>query len=756
MNHKRLWLAAALALLILVCAGTALAASPLDFRMELNTSEFFEPKTITVSFTVTNTGSYDMPGPVRLYYPDGTQVADFGEATLGVGASKNWTGTWDVTKDELLAGKISFKVIYTDYDEDGNPKDYAVSVSKHIQYKGADPVLEINRTILPQVAQEGQSVSIIYDIVNSGSADVTSVTIQEAAGGKDKVSVGEIKAGESARYTFSVTMKKKDLTSQATVTYKAGGKTFTSKVDAATIKFGKVNLTATLTADKKGGIPGETVKLTLKLKNSGTTDFTDVMVTDEKLGVVFTGLTVTAGETLTLEKDLTITETQELLFTVRGDNAATGTVETATGKVKITAKDPNQNVALEVKAEADRQEVYEIPGGVVRFTITVTNTGVADAENVTVKAAGTTMYTFEKIPAGESRFFTRDAEISMPGTFQFTANVKDQLGETLSFASNTMRIDLVAAPSNPAPAGNGTRPEPGTEGVDILDLTDFPLENATQETKTRAELMNNGMLLINEWHERPADFDDSAIVSVGKHLGGNAKVQVNDYNVSLFPVAADALMEAITAAKAEGMEHYLVSEGYRSWETQNQMFEKKKEKLASKYSNEEDLVAAAKKEVNAPGTSEFNSGLAFTLRLYKKGDSDINSMKYSTSEQAIWMNENSWKYGLIFRFPEAEWPLPTTQDKSYITGVSVKLNLYRYVGKGNAAAMHYLDLCLEEYVEYLHEHPHIALYEDGVLKYEIYCQYVGDAESFAIDVIPAASYVSSLDNMGYVVTVFEY
>ena len=259
MNHKRLWLAAALALLILVCAGTALAASPLDFRMELNTSEFFEPKTITVSFTVTNTGSYDMPGPVRLYYPDGTQVADFGEATLGVGASKNWTGTWDVTKDELLAGKISFKVIYTDYDEDGNPKDYAVSVSKHIQYKGADPVLEINRTILPQVAQEGQSVSIIYDIVNSGSADVTSVTIQEAAAGKDKVSVGEIKAGESARYTFSVTMKKKDLTSQATVTYKAGGKTFTSKVDAATIKFGKVNLTATLTADKKGGIPGESV-----------------------------------------------------------------------------------------------------------------------------------------------------------------------------------------------------------------------------------------------------------------------------------------------------------------------------------------------------------------------------------------------------------------------------------------------------------------------------------------------------------------
>ena len=119
------------------------------------------------------------------------------------------------------------------------------------------------------------------------------------------------------------------------------------------------------------------------------------------------------------------------------------------------------------------------------------------------------------------------------------------------------------------------------------------------------------------------------------------------------------------------------------------------------------------------------------------------------------MNENCWKYGLIFRFPLDEWPLSTSQDKKDKTGVSIQLNLYRFVGKGNAAAMHYLDLCLEEYVEYLHAHPHIALYENGDLKYEIYAQYVGDADTFMIDVT-SAPHVSSLDNMCYVVTVFEY
>ena len=305
------------------------------------------------------------------------------------------------------------------------------------------------------------------------------------------------------------------------------------------------------------------------------------------------------------------------------------------------------------------------------------------------------------------------------------------------------------------PEDNPSWPQAKAEGWDILDLSDFPLDNITREVKTRAELMYNGLLLVNEWHSRPADFDESGLKKLSDYLGGNEKVQLDNYKIRLFAPAADALLEAVNAAKAEGLDYYIVSEGYRSWDTQNEMFTKKKDQLAAKYTNEEDLIAAAKKDVNYPGTSEFNSGLSYTMRLYKKGDDEVNSLKYSTSEQGVWMNENCWKYGLVFRFPGAEWPLPDTLDKSHITGVSAKLNLYRYVGKAHAAVMHYMDLCLEEYIEYLHQHPHIALYEDGVLKYEIYCQYVGDAESVTVDLTPASAHVSSLDNMGYVVTAFE-
>ena len=303
---------------------------------------------------------------------------------------------------------------------------------------------------------------------------------------------------------------------------------------------------------------------------------------------------------------------------------------------------------------------------------------------------------------------------------------------------------------------NPSWPDHKAEGWDLLDLTTIPLENQTAESRTRADLMTGGMLLVNEWHSRPEDFDESGVISVARAYKGDDKIQAKDNNVTLFPAAIDALHEALVAAKAEGMQHYLVEEGYRTWQTQETYFNNKVTKLSSKYSGDS-LIAAAKKEVNYPGTSEYNSGLAFELRLYDKNDPDVSVPKYSTTPEAKWMNENCWKYGIVFRFPQAGWPLETSTDKSFKTGVSKKLNLYRYVGKGNAAIMHYMDFTMEEYIEYLEEHPHIALYVDDNLMYEVYRQPVGDAMNINVQLTHnAKSHESSLDNMGGVITVFNY
>ena len=477
--------------LVLLCASAALAADdPIKVAMELSKTKFSGPETINVSITVTNVGDGDMPSAVTLYYPGGKKVDDFGSPKLSVGASKRWNGTWTVTREQLEAGKISFQVRYSFYggepDADGEPKLKSVkkNFSKKITYTGADPEISVERTITPSTAQKGQEVSVVYEISNVGEVAVTSVNIKENSAVSSKSgTIESIEPGETATYTFTPVMGTKDITSAATVSFKAGGKSFSQKVESAVIKYGEVNLSASLKADKKGGAPGETVKLTLTLKNSGNLDFTDVTVTDAALGTVFSGETVKAGETVTLEKELTIKETQELQFSVKADETTGKGVETATGRVKIIAMDPTQQIVLSLDAEADRQVVYKVPG-TVRFSFTLHNDSAVEVKNIAVRAGDIELYRFESIPAGGTVSFIRDTDVSMAGTFQFTATCRDELDQTLTFTSNPVVIAYNEPTPVPTEAPLVTPPAPATEPIP----TDQPEPEYLDQVESIAEI----------------------------------------------------------------------------------------------------------------------------------------------------------------------------------------------------------------------------------------------------------------------------
>ena len=477
MNRKRVIFAVLLGLLLaLVCASSALAADdPLKVSMELSNNKFSEPAEITVSITVTNVGEGDMPGPVTLYYPSGKQVEEFGAPTLAVGMSKNWSGKWKVTQKELEAGKLTFKLKYSVYtdetvDDEGNTVESKLvnktkNFSKKLIYAGGAPELEVNRTITPTTAQQGQEVTVTYEIKNVGPVDVTGVTIKENSSiSKKSGSIERIAAGTTEKYSFTATMGRKNLTSSATISYKGGNKSYSTKVEAATVTYGQVKLSATLTADKKGGAPGDTVKLTLKLKNSGTVDFTDVTVTDPTLGTVFSGETVPKGETLTLERELTITENMDLQFSVKAVNATGEPVDTATGHVNIIATNPAETIVLNVQAAADRDEVHSLPG-TVRFTVSVTNESAVEVKKIYVRAIDTLLYTFESIPAGATKSFTRDMNVSMAGSYQFVASCRDQLDQVLRFSSNIIRVNYAAPTPVPTEPPVVTPPAPATEKI---------------------------------------------------------------------------------------------------------------------------------------------------------------------------------------------------------------------------------------------------------------------------------------------------
>ena len=466
-------LATLLALLCLSCAALA-ADSPLNISMNLSQTRFTEPGPVTVGIQISNTSDKDLPGPVTLYYPNDRQVEEFGSPILAGGAVKTWSGVWNVTEDQLINGKITFSIKYSMYNDAGELITKRAYFNKPITFDGAVTSVEINRVITPTTAEQGQKVTITYEVVNTGNTNVTDISIRENDSiSKTQGTIGAVNAGEKKSYTFTATMGTKNLTSQATIKYKVGNKSFTAKKDAFTIKHGQVNLKATLASDRKGAVAGEQAVLTITLKNTGKVAYSDITVTERTLGELFSGQTLAAGESKTLEHTITVDATRDYIVDVSAVDSSGVAVTTATSALTVSALTQADVIVLSVEAEADRDTVYTLPG-TVRFHVRVTNNGTAAVSNVNVYATNVRLYSFPSIEAGETRDFVRDIGISMAGQYQFEARAVDKLDQTQRFTSNILRIGYTAPTPVPTEAPIITPPVPSYEPVPTGDgLPDY-------------------------------------------------------------------------------------------------------------------------------------------------------------------------------------------------------------------------------------------------------------------------------------------
>ncbi len=443
-------------LLVLGLLGSAMAegadSAPV-VNATVDPERFYSPGPTQVTVTIQNTS--DVEKYVALYGPTGHRITDF-PTMLPAGTSHTWTGTWQVTEEHLNAGRLLFMVSYQHTTAQGEQTKKTMQLYIPIVHAGLEAQLEVSRSITPTTALNNQKVYVTYSIANVGPVDVTDLTIKESSAiSTSDVKLGNLAAGETATHTFTITMKKASLESHATVSYTAGGETKSIEVAKAAIQYVKTGLKATLSADKKGGPVGDVVKLTLKMENTTGKEIGNITVTDPVLGTVFSGETVAAGASVTLEKELTITSTTDHLFTITGTNASGDTISSASEQLRIIAVDPALAANLSVIAEADSTAIYTRPG-IVKFTVHVTNNGAVDATNVKVVASGVTVYPYNTssggvtLAPGQTLSFVRDVLVEIPGTFRFDATAAGQLGETVTFNGNELRIFYAPPTATPS------------------------------------------------------------------------------------------------------------------------------------------------------------------------------------------------------------------------------------------------------------------------------------------------------------------
>lgn len=148
--------------------------------------------------------------------------------------------------------------------------------------------------------------------------------------------------------------------------------------------------------------------------------------------------------------------------------------------------------------------------------------------------------------------------------------------------------------------------------------------------------------------------------------------------------AIEYLMQMLQDMKNQGYRNIWPQSTYRSVARQEEIFNKKVENYMATGKNREESERLTLQIINKPGTSEHNLGLAV----------DFNNVdyKFEQSKEYEWLVNNAEDYGFVLRYPK---------EKKDITKVDCEPWHWRFVGEENAKKMNELDMCLEEYIEYL-------------------------------------------------------
>jgi D-alanyl-D-alanine carboxypeptidase len=229
-----------------------------------------------------------------------------------------------------------------------------------------------------------------------------------------------------------------------------------------------------------------------------------------------------------------------------------------------------------------------------------------------------------------------------------------------------------------------------------------------------SEITNTRYLeLVNHEHGISVKPDSSLIVDAWP------TVPVRARDVTIHTTALSAVEALFDEARNANVGTFFVSSGFRDIYLQEQLYNSGMDRSL----------------VLPPGHSEHHTGLGIDILAVGVGQFDLGN-----SAEGRWLAENSWRFGLILRYPE---------NRQSITGIAYEPWHFRYVGQLHAWYMWQNDMVLEEYIEYLRETGGFTANFDG-REYTVLHQVPVNG---MIYIPPNADFIVSSDNLGgYIIT----
>ncbi|WP_312113351.1 M15 family metallopeptidase [Brevibacillus reuszeri] len=230
----------------------------------------------------------------------------------------------------------------------------------------------------------------------------------------------------------------------------------------------------------------------------------------------------------------------------------------------------------------------------------------------------------------------------------------------------------------------------------------------------KEQVYQGDLLLVNKEHPVQQEAIKSDVIQLSKNKDLIQGYRLQDDSIQLSESLVRVFMEMVQAAKKDNVSNFIINSGFRSMEEQEQLHNEMAPGVAM-----------------PAGFSEHNLGLALDIGSTK--------MKMERAPEGKWLEDHSWKYGFILRYPE---------DKTEITGTMSEPWHYRYLGLPHSAIIKMNNFSLEEYLAYLREQKQITVPIAGEI-YEI--SYYPMMEETTIEVPTHTNYQISGDNMGGVI-----
>ena len=217
-----------------------------------------------------------------------------------------------------------------------------------------------------------------------------------------------------------------------------------------------------------------------------------------------------------------------------------------------------------------------------------------------------------------------------------------------------------------------------TKKADNQDSAQKQIENIIDTNKTTQVSTIPENSVLNEWNLKLVNNDNSVDKTYVPELEEYADGIMFDKR------AIGYLRSMINAMHKEKITGIWVQSAYRSYEKQEELFNRKVTEYKNQGKEQAEAEKLAQMVVQRPEMSEHNLGLA----------ADFNTVtnEFENTKAFKWLQENAEDYGFILRYPK---------DKQDITKITYESWHWRYVGEEHAKVMKEKGYCLEEYIDYL-------------------------------------------------------